>query len=122
MSPRRDGDNESENWQYKRATDIEKLFRWAVGIIGMLILVICSLAWATVLEVKEISLTNQSLSTGNTREIDEIKRQLNTSATWSPEEKKEYERIKIKVYREWGYLSETRGGEEVLLKQPIKEN
>lgn len=121
MSPRRSDDEENENWKYKRATDIENLFRWAIGIIGLLILIICSLAWSTVLEVKEISLTNQTLSTGNTREIDDIKKQLKESAIWTPEEKEEYKRIKIEVYRKWGYLSNTRGGEEVLLKTPMQQ-
>lgn len=134
MSPRRETDEQDENWQYKRASDIERLFRLAIGIIGLLILAVCSFAWATVLEVKQISLDNQTIAIGQAREnqsqdssIAFLRRDIQDHISkhvvvWTVEEKKYYEALREELYRRWGFISITRSGEEVLLKQPMKEN
>lgn len=125
MAPRRHSDDDNENWKDGRAADIEKLFRWAIGIIGLLILIVCSLAWNTVLEIKKINLDNQVLITGNARTIDGIRKEFDAheklhSVVWTQEEKDEYKEIKKEVYRKWGYLTATRSGEEILHDKPIK--
>lgn len=122
---RRMDDKDTEDWRAKRSADMEKLFRWAMAIIGFLILTVCSLAWRTVSRIEDINIENQKLVTGNSALIKELRTDvdlLKQNAVWTEKEKKEYEAIRSEVLIRWGFAIVTRGGQEILLKQPIKES
>ena len=130
MSPRRNGDDEKENWRETRSRDIE---RFGIYIIGGLIVLASTLIGLqlnqmlkSIEHLNTMAENNEKLRTGNAAAIEILTIKFNDHAqthkvVWTEKEKAEYDEIKTKLYRKWDYLSNTRGGKEILHEQPMKE-
>lgn len=129
---RRVDDDEKDDWRKARGQDIERFGIWIIGGLIVIVSVLIGVLWSQLntkldsidLSIKEI----QSGQAGIMREnqiqdekIQTIKSELDNHIKSLERDRVEYEALRQDYYRRFGYVSTTRGGNEVLLNKPIKD-
>lgn len=128
---RRIDDDEKDDWRKLRGHDIERFGVWIIGGLIAIVAILIGVLWTqlnTKLDSIDVSIKEiQSGQAGIMREnqvqdekINSIRSELDNHIKSLERDRSEYEALRLDYYRRFGYISTTRGGEEVILNRPMQ--
>ena len=131
MSPKRVDDSENDDWRDVRSRDVETFYKWVIGSLISVIVFAAIAFWGMVRsDLNELKATTKEIQVGQAgimREnmlqdeaIRKVQTNLDQHSALVERDTKEYHALRDDYLSRFGYKLNTRGGEEVLLKQPMK--